>query len=44
MTRGAELGFFEDVYRMLRYGPALYRAARRLGSTRSYALKLVIWP
>jgi hypothetical protein len=32
------------LYRMFRYGPALYRASRALGGTRWEALKLVVWP
>jgi hypothetical protein len=33
-----------DIYRMLRYGPALYRSSRRLGGSRWHALSIVVWP
>jgi hypothetical protein len=33
-----------NLYRSIRFGPALYRAARALGGTRLSALKLVVWP
>jgi hypothetical protein len=33
-----------NLWRMFRYGPALYRATRRLGGSRLHALALAIWP
>jgi hypothetical protein len=33
-----------NLYRLLRFGPALYLAARRLGGTRLGALRIVLWP
>lgn len=33
-----------NVWRMFRFGPALYRSARRLGGSRCGALRIVVWP
>jgi hypothetical protein len=33
-----------NLYRLVRFGPGLYRSARRLGGTRGHALLLVLWP
>jgi hypothetical protein len=33
-----------DLWRMLRHGPALYRASRRVGGSRLASLAVVIWP
>lgn len=33
-----------NIYRMIRFGPALYRSSRALGGSRWHALQLVVWP
>lgn len=32
------------LYRLIRFGPGLYRASRRLGFGRLHSLSIVLWP
>lgn len=37
-------GTLKNLWRLVRYGPALYRASRRLGASRRHALFLALFP
>lgn len=40
----AMMAAMSNLWRLLRYGPALYRASRKLGSSRWHALNVAVWP